>query len=385
MRALIPAAVAIVASIVVGALAIRHWWMNAEPAHGLLRRMIGFAGGPFPLSVALHVAVLLFLIITVHESRGRELLLVNLEAGGGGGGGNELADLDLPELPMPDMPQRMDQPQAVDTTQSVALASDYVRAAGGGGIGIGRGGGMGTGYGRGLGPGFGGFIADLRRKGLDVVLVIDGTDSMAMIMSDVKARMRQLIAAIHNLVPTARIGIVVYGGQADPIDVLPLTMLPAKADAFLASIKPMGGDQWEENVDGALAAAVNRMDWKPYAKKVIVLVGDAPPKPAKFARVMELASGFRSRNGVINTVDVSAQEHERFERAFYMKVHNTEPRAISPLPAFYQQTRAAYEVIARASGGEMKSLQPDDRVSREVLVLAFGSKWRSEIARFVRK
>jgi len=134
-----------------------------------LRRGFRFMLGPFPLSVTLHVVALLFLIITVHEQRARELIMVNLEAGGGGGGNSEMQDLDMPEVPMPDTaPQQMDSPQAVDTSQAVGLASDYVRAAGGGGIGIGRGGGMGAGYGHGIGTGFGGFIGELRRKGLDV-------------------------------------------------------------------------------------------------------------------------------------------------------------------------------------------------------------------------
>src|SRR5258708_6545690 len=153
-----------------------------EEAGGLwqtIRSAMRFSLGPMPLSIAIHIAVLLFLIITVHEPRGRELIMVNLEAGGGGGGGNEMQDLDMPEVPMPDSaPQQMEQPTAVDTSQAVGLANDYVRAAGGGGIGIGRGGGMGSGYGHGIGSGFGGFIGELRRKGLDVVLVIDGTGSM---------------------------------------------------------------------------------------------------------------------------------------------------------------------------------------------------------------
>jgi hypothetical protein len=377
-------AVAALGSIVIVAMVIRHRRDGLTAQNKLLHRAIGFAGGPFPLSVALHVAVLLFLIVTVHESRGRNLLLVNLEAGGGGGG-NEMRDLDLPEIPMPDESEQMVQPRPPDASQAVGLANDYVRDLSGGGIGIRRGGGLGSGFGPGFGSGFPGYILKLRRQGLDVVLVIDGTDSMAMIMSEVKVRMNQLIAAIHNLVPTARIGIVVYGGAADPIDLQPLTLSPQKVAAFLASIKPKGGDEWQENVDGALASAVNRMDWKPYAKKVIVLVGDSPPKSARFAYVMNLASRFRARNGTINTVDVSALEHERFERAFYMKIHNTQPPANSPLPAFYQQTRDAYEAISRAGGGEMRSLVGDDRVSREVLMLAFGSKWRSEIEPFAKK
>ncbi|MFZ0247891.1 hypothetical protein, partial [Candidatus Binatus sp.] len=73
-----------------------------------MKDALGLLIGPFPLSVALHVLALLFLIITVHEQRGRELIMVNLEAGGGGGGGNEMQDLDMPEVPMPDTaPQQM--------------------------------------------------------------------------------------------------------------------------------------------------------------------------------------------------------------------------------------------------------------------------------------
>src|ERR1700690_2821195 len=141
-----------------------------------MKEALGLMIGPFPPSVALHVALLLFLIITIHEQRGRELIMVNLEAGGGGGGGNEMQDLDMPEVPMPDTaPQQMEQPTAVDTSQAVGLASDYVRAAGGGGIGIGRGGGMGSGYGHGIGSGFGGFIGELRSKGLDVGVGGGGT------------------------------------------------------------------------------------------------------------------------------------------------------------------------------------------------------------------
>ncbi|HUO04269.1 MAG TPA: hypothetical protein VMU16_03630, partial [Candidatus Binataceae bacterium] len=124
-----------------------------------IRNFGRFMLGPFPLSVALHVGLLLVLIITVHAQRGRELIMVNLEAGGGGGGGNEMQDIDTPEVPMPEMAsQQMEAPSAVDTSQAVSLASDYVRSAGGSGIGIGRGGGMGSGYGHGVGSGFGGFI-----------------------------------------------------------------------------------------------------------------------------------------------------------------------------------------------------------------------------------
>ncbi len=349
-----------------------------------VRRGFRFTLGPFPLSVTLHLLVLLFLIITVHEQRGRELIMVNLEAGGGGGS-SELADLDMPEVPMPDTePQQMENPQAVDTSQAVGLANDYLRAAGGGGIGIGRGGGMGSGYGHGIGSGFGGFIGELRRKGLDVVLVIDGTGSMNLIIDDVKAKMAQLIQSIHRLVPIARVGIVVYGGDKDPLQVQPLTLSPQKLEDFLSRITAKGGEEWEENMYGATQFAVDKMDWKPYAKKVIVLVGDSPPHKQDFQPLIQLIHKFKDENGTFNTVDVAAEEHERFEREFWLKVHREEPPKISPLPEFMQQTRASFKVLANAGGGSMKSLTKDTHINQQVLILAFGEQWQSAVSAFGR-
>src|SRR5271170_721439 len=350
-----------------------------------IRSAIRFMIGPFPLSVLLHVGLLLFLIITVHEQRGRELIMVNLEAGGGGGGGSEMNDLDMPEVPMPDTaPQQMDQPTAVDTSQAVGLANDYVRAAGGGGIGIGRGGGVGSGYGKGIGSGFGGFIGELRRKGLDVVLVVDGTGSMQLIIDDVKAKMGQLVHAIHRLVPIARVGMVVFGGKGEKMSIQPLTLNPQKLVDFLGTVHAEGGDEWEEDLAGGVNAAIHQMDWKPYAKKVIVLVGDSPPKKDDFQPLIAEIHQFRSNNGTFNTVDVAAEEHERFEREFWLKVHREEPPKISPLPAFYRQTQAAYKVLATAGGGSMKSLTKDAHINQQVLILAFGDQWQSQVSAFGR-
>ncbi|MDO8431792.1 MAG: vWA domain-containing protein [Candidatus Binatus sp.] len=349
-----------------------------------LKDALGLLIGPFPLSVALHVIALLFLIITVHEQRGRELIMVNLEAGGGGGGGNEMQDLDMPEVPMPDTQQQMEAPTAVDTSQAVGLANDYVRAAGGGGIGIGRGGGMGSGYGHGVGSGFGGFIGELRRKGLDVVLVIDGTGSMKLIIDDVKAKMGQLVQAIHRLVPIARVGIVVFGGKGEKMSIQPLTLSPQKMTDFLSSIQALGGGEWEEDTFGAVETAIDKMDWKPYAKKVVVLVGDSPPKKDDFGPLLAMIRKFKGENGTFNTVDVAAEEHERFEREFWLKVHREEPPKISPLPEFYRQTQAAYKVLAVAGGGSMKSLTKDSHINQQVLILAFGEQWQSQVAAFGR-
>ena len=159
MTIVLAAAVFCVSIVVVGSLMMRS--KRGSFRSGVLR----FIGGPFPLSIALHVFLLLFLIITMHESRARDLTILSLEPGGGGGGGDEMRDLDIDTEPMPDsgMPT-VSEPVAVDAGTITTSANDYVRSISGIGIGGRRGGGLGDSYGHGLGNGFGGYLGDLRRR-----------------------------------------------------------------------------------------------------------------------------------------------------------------------------------------------------------------------------
>jgi hypothetical protein len=135
---------------------------------------------------------------------------------------------------------------------------------------------------------------------------------------------------------------------------------------------------------GGVKYAVDKMDWKPYAKKVIVLVGDSPPHSDKFGALVALIKKFHAENGTFNTVDVTAEEHERFEREFWLKVHREEPPKVSPLPAFDKQTQAAFQVLADAGGGEMRSLFHNQQINQQVLILAFGRQWERQVGAFGR-
>ena len=385
MTILLAATVACVSTILIAYLIRRARHKDGSPRGGsLVRSALRFIGGPFPLSISLHALLLLFLIITIHERRNRDLAILTLEGGGGGGSGDEMRDLDVPQQPMPEIERTaFPEPVASDANAVTALAYDYVRDVSGGGIGLGRGGGVGSGHGHGIGSGFPGYLLELRRKGLDVVLVIDGTGSMSLVIQNVKAKMRELVAAIHRLVPTARIGMVVYGGKREAIESQPLTLSPSKLEDFLGSIRASGGDEWEENVRGGIATAIDKMDWRPYAKKVVVLVADTPPSNDDFAPTRELIQGFRARNGTFNEVDLSRLEHQRFEEAFERQVHG-EQGAIHPgaLPQFHRETQLAYQVLTRDGGGAMHSLDSNEQINQQVMILAFGNQWRDMIAAF---
>jgi len=355
-----------------------------------LKNSLRFMEGPLPISIALHVLLLLGLLWGVHIEAARNLISVNFQSSGGGGNhgsADELKQLNLPEMPMPEMaaPMPIERPVVATTgTQAVAAATHYLReVSGGGGIGIGRGGGIGSGYGEGVGAGFGGFIGGLRKSGLDVAIVIDGTGSMKLIIDDVKDRMKQLVLAIHRLVPTARIGIVVFGGRGEPIQTEALTLSPDQLIYFLGNIKAHDGGEWQEDTLGAVRTAVDRMGWRPNAKKVVVLVGDTPPFDEDTEPVLQEVRQFREQNGTFNTVDVTVEEHERFVEEMRRSGGGEEP-ASNALPEFYRQTQRAYQAMATAGGGSWRSLTKDEQINQQVLILAFGTQWQTEVTAFGR-
>jgi von Willebrand factor type A domain len=265
--------------------------------------------------------------------------------------------------------------QIFDQARCVASTDLEGAVADGGGIDIGGGNGMGSAYGNGIGEGFGGFIGELRRKGLDAVLVIDGTGAMKPIIDDVKAKMEPLVQAVHRLVPIARIGIVVFGGKGEAMQFQPLTLSPQKLDTFLNIIQRMGGRESEEDTYGACQTAINKMDWKPSAKKVIVLVGDSPPPKDDFAPLLTMIRQFRSNNGAFSTVDVAAEEQDGEVN------HEERPKSLL-LREFFRQTQAAYKVLATAGGGSMKSLTRDTQIDLQLLILIFGEQWQSQVSAF---
>jgi hypothetical protein len=152
---------------------------------------------------------------------------------------------------------------------------------------------------------------------------------------------------------------------------------------------------WQEDTFNAVQTAATKMAWGSSAKRVIVLIGDTPPFDEDYDAVLLLARKFEEERGVLNTVDVTDFEHERWEMAncalgecgpgyedVYIR-HRKTP-TMKPLWPFYLQTRRAYQMIAEAGGGTMGVLNEKVEISQEILILAFGQKWQQEIGAFGR-
>lgn len=246
--------------------------------------------------------------------------------------------------------------------------------AGGGGIG-------------GLGGRFGEYVGGLRKVGLDVVLVIDTTSSMQFVIDEVRARLQDFVATLQRLVPPTRVGIVVYRDKGDEYVVkwTDLSFNTQKLMDFLSTIRAGGGGDWEEAVNDALDTAVHELKWRKQSKKVIILVGDAPPHPWDLEDVRRIAREFRQQGGYLSAIDVTQPSHEILDRFLWRSLHGSQPYQPAPMPEHYKEVARLFGEIARLGGGEMTQLGDNKALMRAILELTFGSRWKTEMAKYVKE
>jgi hypothetical protein len=96
---------------------------------------------------------------------------------------------------------------------------------------------------------------------------------------------------------------------------------------------------------------MNQNQFRPTARKVILIFGDAPPHRDRLQRCLEIATEFRQQHkGIVSTVTC---------------------RSPSPLPEFYQ--------IATAGGGEAFLTTDQREIMTQLMVLVFGSQHRQKV------
>jgi hypothetical protein len=240
----------------------------------------------------------------------------------------------------------------------------------------------------GIGGGFGDYVGGLRKVGLDVVLVIDATDSMQFVIDTVKARLIKLITSLRAMVPTSRIGIVAYRDKGDEFVTkwVDLSFSTGKLQDFLANLQAGGGGDWPEAVYEGLEVATNDLSWRKKSKRIIILVPGSPPHPETVSNVLHLAQNFQAQGGALSVVDLAEKMHEDFERALWRHsaaLMNVEFKP-TPLPAFYQEFRNTMASVAQAGGGDFIPLAEDKALTKEIIVMTFGSRWQTEMAKYLR-
>ena len=198
-----------------------------------------------------------------------------------------------------------------------------------------------------------GMIGQLRRNGLDVVLCFDSTGSMSGEIDQVKRQIERIGQTLVTLVPKARISICTYRDHGDEFVAkgLPLTGSIQDVSAYLDRISAGGGGDHPEAVEEGLYWSVQQNQFRPSARKVILIFGDAPPHPEKLKRCLDISSDFQKQHkGVVSTITCREPE---------------------PMPEFYQ--------IAKAGGGEAFLSTDQRQIMTQLIVLVFGSRHRQKV------
>ena len=170
-----------------------------------------------------------------------------------------------------------------------------------------------------------------------------------------------MLEVLHVLVPDSRVGVLTYRDSGRSEDYLfrqvPLSRDHYRAASFVGTLAAKGGGDRDEAVYEALLETL-KMKWSPVARRVIVLVGDAPPHAATEGAVLGRLRSFVSDG-----------------RSCIHAIVTSEEGALH-LP---KDTKAAFDKIAAAGKGMCIGFEDEELVMRQVLSLAFGHEYRRDI------
>jgi len=290
-----------------------------------------------------------------------------------GGAGEDSAPVEIA------LPQRPDPGAGIArhaTVPTVGILAPVTKGGTSGGSGGGTAG-FGVGIGNALGGSsnqFAAYIQGMREGGLDVLFVVDATGSMGWVLDEVKARILDIATVVRSLVPIARFGIVAYRDEGDPEFVTkaqPLTYSTLKLQRFLGGLKAEGGGDVYEAVHEGIRVGVESSDWRSGARKILILVGDAPPDAKGLSRVLREVQRFTATGGVVSTLDVSDMSNPAVIEA---RVGRKVNHALYRNEAMYQ-----FRNIADAGNGDAATLEGEVSLTRRLIKLIMGDQFAREM------
>jgi hypothetical protein len=176
---------------------------------------------------------------------------------------------------------------------------------------------------------------------IDVVFAVDTTGSMGGLLDGAKRTVWAIANHIKEIDSQAdlHVGLVAYRDLGDEYVTKDFALTSDMDGVFaeLSSYYAGGGGDTPEDVDAALYDAVHKMQWRDGAKKMIFLVGDAPPASrGEVPRYEETARVAADHQIVINAVRCGGDS----------------------------DTQAAWQQIASIGHGEFSSIREDGGVQQ---------------------
>ncbi len=237
------------------------------------------------------------------------------------------------------------------------------------------------------GGGFGDVLGSLRKVGVDLVLLIDTSNSMQSIIDEVKDEVRGFIANLQEMVPASRVAVVAYRDKGDEYVTkwVDFSFKTDKVQSFVANLRSDGGGDYPEAVYEAVDAAMSELSWRKTSRRIMIVIGSSPPHPESMPALLKAVRDLKEKNGAIGAIDVTKRLHDEYERADWVAHGSKGEFTPTPLPGFYKEVSDTYRVVTAQGGGELMALGEDKSLLRQVMVLTFGTRWRVEMAKYMGK
>jgi hypothetical protein len=202
------------------------------------------------------------------------------------------------------------------------------------------------------------YIEDLSRRSVDLAICLDCTASMSAQLAEAQGGIDDLMVFVGDVADTLRVALVAYRDRRDEFETKAwdFTADVGEARRRLWSLAAAGGGDRPEAVYPALHLAYGRLDWLPGSTRVLVLVGDGPPRVGYGGLCVEMAK--RAALAEVTTHVIEADE-----------------RSVKH-----------FAEIARAGGGRCVPLGAADRDSLivEIAGLTLGERFEDELREFFR-
>jgi Mg-chelatase subunit ChlD len=208
------------------------------------------------------------------------------------------------------------------------------------------------------------FFTEMRERGLEVVFVVDVTQSMADELARVREQVQEITGFFLHLLPKkVRLGLVAYDNEV--VEVVRLTSKLPRFARHISALKVYRNPDnltYCEGLDKGLevAARPKAIGWLKKTFKSVVILGDAPPHAADRDRAVELAKAMREDGVTVNAIVATPPK----------KVAGAEP------------TGPIGDIVAAGKGVSVALTKPDELITR-LLVLSFGADFEDDLRRFV--
>jgi len=148
---------------------------------------------------------------------------------------------------------------------------------------------------------------------LDVGFAIDSTGSMGSIVAWIKRDVIKMMRAFELISREPRIGVVLYRDHGDDYVVWPIP-LSHSAQALAKKLRgasAAGGGDMPEAIYPAMAVLLKKQRWSrsARAKKVVVLIGDAPPHEKTVEKIEKLVKAAAGKNFMVYAIKVRTHLH----------------------------------------------------------------------------